>query len=136
MGLTLAHQYLSQFERSKVDALSTVGTSLIFRVDARDAQYLTKNLMGALKPEQLTKLAPREVIGRIGSRVVSFTTDPIQENPSEEIRTRIINLSREKYYRSVEEATRSSSSARENSRGVALSTTVPGQEEEFLYDEF
>ncbi len=34
--LTLAHQYLSQFQKSKIDALTTVGTTIIFNVDIAD----------------------------------------------------------------------------------------------------
>jgi len=44
VSLNLAHQYLSQFNKQIGDALSTVGTSIVYKVDKRDAGYLAKRL--------------------------------------------------------------------------------------------
>jgi len=42
VSLTLAHQYLRQFALQKCDALTTVGSTVLFRLDMHDAQYLLK----------------------------------------------------------------------------------------------
>jgi hypothetical protein len=39
VGLTLAHHFFSQFGHTKVDALSSVGTTIIMNVDRKDAGY-------------------------------------------------------------------------------------------------
>lgn len=44
VGLTLAHHSFSQFGTMNVDALSSVGTTIIMNVDRKDAGYLVKDL--------------------------------------------------------------------------------------------
>ncbi len=51
VSLTLAHQYLNQFDSKKVDALSSVGTTVIMNVDGKDARHLTKDLRESFKYE-------------------------------------------------------------------------------------
>jgi hypothetical protein len=70
VSLSLAHQYLSQFDKKKTDALSTVGASIIFNVDKRDAQYLIKDLQEKVKVEELVSLGKWEAIARIGTDIV------------------------------------------------------------------
>lgn len=56
LGLTLAHQYCAQAEKGVLEAiLGNVGTQIIFRVGARDAGFLQKEL-GAFEPTDLTNL--------------------------------------------------------------------------------
>ena len=76
VSLNLAHQYMSQFGQRKIDAFSSVGTTVIFNVDERDARYLTKDLRGKVKPEDMFNLEVAEAIARIGTDVVKFRLPP------------------------------------------------------------
>jgi len=103
VSLTLAHQYLSQFNRQKVDALSSVGSTIIFNVDTKDAQYLRKDLQGLVDLDALVKLDVGEALARIGNRVVRIRTSLPLDAPVDNSRDRIITQSRARYYRPVAE---------------------------------
>ena len=142
VSMSLAHQYLSQFGKKKVDALSTVGASIIFNVDKRDAEYLIKDLQGKVKVEELVSMRQGEAIARIGSDIVRIKTRSPLPVPSMNFRDRIIFESRNKYYKPVGEIQRwlkrrgdrsscsiipvNSASGHFSSKGTA----------EFRYDEF
>ncbi len=49
VSLSLAHQYMSQFGKRKTDAFSSVGSTIIFNVYSRDANYLIKDLQNKVK---------------------------------------------------------------------------------------
>ena len=76
VSLTLAHQYLNQFDSKKVDALSSVGTTVIMNVDGKDARYLTKDLRESFKYEDLINLQRGEAVVRIGTNTVKMK-DPL-----------------------------------------------------------
>ena len=97
VSLSLAHQYLSQFGRKKTDALSTVGSSVIFNVDKRDAQYLIKDLQEKVKVEELVSLGKGEAIARVGTDIVRIRTRPPLTFPRPNFKDRIIKESRNKY---------------------------------------
>jgi len=97
--LTLLHQQLSQFGTKKIDALSSVGSTIIFRVDSKDARYLTKDLMGKVDANALSSLKDWEAIARIGSEVVKVWTQPPPAIPTNNPRDRVIAESRRRYYR-------------------------------------
>jgi len=79
-SLTLAHQYLSQFQDAKrVDALGVVGTTIAFNVAASDAPRIAKFLGGQVSAEDLTTLPHREAIARIGNEVVRIKTPSLTE---------------------------------------------------------
>lgn len=103
VSLTLAHQYLSQFSRAKVDALSSVGSSIIFNVDTRDAQHMRKDLQGLVDVDDLITLGVGQAIAKIDSRVVRVRTSPPRTDLSESRRQEIIAASRAKYYRPIDE---------------------------------
>lgn len=141
VSLNLAHQYMSQFGQSKIDAFSSVGASIIFNVDERDARFLTKDMRGKVKPEDLTCLELAEAVGRIGTEMIRFTLPPPLETNRTDIRDQIIALSRERYYRSLPEVRKMI--RRRNERWVvpfrdlsAESRIAAGGVEEFVYDEF
>jgi hypothetical protein len=52
VSLTLAHHYLSQFSTKQADALSSVATTIIMNVDAKDARHLTKDLRQLVQVDQ------------------------------------------------------------------------------------
>ena len=102
VSLTLAHQYLRQFPIQKADALSTVGSTIIFRVNTADARRLIRGLQGLVEEEDLFKLDVGQAIARIGSHVVRFRTLPPLEIPEDNCRMHIIERCRSLYYRPVD----------------------------------
>ncbi len=99
--LSLAHQYMSQFGAGKTDALSSVGSAIIFKVDSKDAAYLKKDLQGRVAVEDLITLKRGEAIARIGTEIVRIKTPkplaPSKRNPHD----LIIEQSRARYYRPI-----------------------------------
>lgn len=141
VSLTLAHQYLSQFGKKKTDALSTVGSSIIFNVDKRDAEYLIKDLQGKVKVEELVSLGKGEAIARIGSEIVRIKTRPPLNPLTPNYKDRIISESHSKYYKPVHEI-KQWIRRRKNEWSKPFSALVPsfpdrgGDAGEFVYDEF
>jgi hypothetical protein len=99
VGFTLVHQYLSQFSKKKIDAVSTVGSSIIFSVDSRDAHYLVKDLQGKVTPAELVALKKFEAIARIDTEVVKFATGRPLTIPRIHYRDQVIEKSRRRYCR-------------------------------------
>lgn len=99
--LCLAHQYLRQFETSRVDALTSMGSTIIGRVDKSDSHFFANTLQGKVQPEELMALECHEMIARIGSEIVRIKT---QKLPAAEGFGRdIIEESRQRYYRRAAE---------------------------------
>ena len=103
VSLTAAHHYLNQFRDKTIDALSCTGSTIIFNVDSRDAKYLTKDLQGLVKVDDIISLKPYNAIARIGTDIVRIKTlDPLPI-PNPNFRDRIIEESRRKYYKPVQD---------------------------------
>ena len=103
VGLTLAHQTRSQFGERKTDALSSAGSTIIFGVDGRDAQYLCKDLLGKVKPDDLIRLECGHAIVRVGNEVVRVKTMGPLKPAADNCRDQIVAASRKRYYRPVDE---------------------------------
>ena len=101
VSLTLAHHYLSQFGTKKVDALSSVGTTIIMNVDTKDARYLTKDLQKLVHYKDLITLKRGEAIARIGTDIVRFKTPGRLEIPKQHFKDEIIQRSHRLYYKPV-----------------------------------
>jgi hypothetical protein len=141
-SLSLSHQYLSQFGKKKTDALSTVGSSVIFNVDKRDAQYLIKDLQEKVKVEELVSLAQGEAIVRIGTDIIRIRTRSPLKPPTPNFKDRIIKESRSKYYKPVHEV-HQWIRRRKDRWNKPFSSLTPafakkdgGDLKEFVYDEF
>ena len=134
IGLTLAHQYLSQFETGKKDALASVGTTAIFGVDTKDASYLKKDLQDKVRVSDLISLEEGEVIARIGTEIVRFKTPRPREIPRKHFRDRIIAESRRRYYRPIGEV-RAAKRQRDRRWEKPFTPLTEGSEEEFHYEE-
>jgi len=106
VGLTLAHQKLSQFPDRKSDALSGVVATIIFNVDATDARHLKQGLRGLVEVEDLIALEPYKAIARIGNRVVRFETNLLPDPEESGYREEIIRRSRQHYCRPAAEVRR------------------------------
>ncbi len=114
LNLTVAHQYTAQLENkdgSKVrDAVfGNVGTMIIFRVGADDADFLEKEFEPEFTAQDLVNLPNYHVylklmIDGITSRPFSASTlPPIKVDPTSGVKDKIIESSRKLYTRSREE---------------------------------
>jgi hypothetical protein len=99
VSLTLAHQYMSQFKERKSDALSSVGSTIIFNVDTKDAQHLKKDLQGLVDVTDLITLEVGHAVARIGTHVVRLATCMPLSVPEDNCRDLIIAQSHAKYCR-------------------------------------
>jgi len=76
INLCLAHQYLKQFQTERTDVLSTVGCTIVGRLDKDDSLFFANALQGKIEPEEIMALGRFEMIARIGSEIVRFKTLP------------------------------------------------------------
>ena len=113
VSLTLAHQYMSQFTTGKTHAVSSVNSTVIFNVNSTDAGYLMKDLQGRVEPEELTRLEVGQAVARIGPHIVRIKTyDPLII-PQTNLRDQIVEQSRRRYCRPVEQIKESVRQGRE-----------------------
>jgi len=97
VSLTMAHQYLRQFSSAKTDAVSSVGTAIVFNVDSKDAAYLTKDFQGLFDVKDILNLQLGQAIVRCGTEIVRITTPKPLEVPQNNCREQIIRCSRQRY---------------------------------------
>lgn len=143
VSLTLAHQYLRQFNQEKRDAILTAGSTIIFNVDLNDARYLVKDLRELVKPEDLAGFEVGEAIARIGTDIVKINTKPPLPLPADNCRQYIMENSHQLYYKPrievKEQLANRILNAYPQCANYGLSQMQdPHQEtgEEFHYDEF
>jgi len=98
VSLTLAHQYLQQFDISKVNALGTVGTTIVFKVDSKDAGHLAKHFKKKADVNDFIDLGQGDAILRCGNEIVKIKTLGPLKIPEKNFKDRIIAESRSKYY--------------------------------------
>jgi hypothetical protein len=113
VSLTRAHQYLRQFDLKKVDALGTVGTTIVFNVDAKDASHLSKDFKKRAEVNDFIELEQGEAIVRCGTEIAKIKTLGPLEIPEKNFRDRIIAESRQRYYMPATEVRRIISRRRE-----------------------
>jgi hypothetical protein len=102
VSLTLAHQSLAQMEpRLASDALVAAGLIIVLQVQQADAIRLGELL--ETQPRDLTSLKRGEAITRAGTEVRHITVPPPRVVPDISQRDRIIQISRQRYYRPTEE---------------------------------
>ena len=106
VSFTLAHQYMSQFDIKKRDAISSVGSTIIYNVDTKDAQYLKKDLRNLVELDELISLDVGHVIANINNKVVRLQTHFIDKLPEKNCREKIIENSHKLYYKPVDEVKR------------------------------
>ena len=114
LNLTVAHQYTAQLvtkESSNVrdSIFGNVGTMIVFRVGADDADFLEKEFMPEFTPEDIVNLPNYKIylklmIGGVTSRPFSARTlPPLVKSGNLEIEEEVIRSSRELYCRSRED---------------------------------
>ena len=106
VGMTLAHQYMHQFGPQKTDALGSVGTTIVFNVDSKDAAYLSKDFKDFVKPDDIVNLEVWQAIIRCGTDIAKFTTLPPLKVPQNNFKDRIIANSRKNYYMPIPQVRR------------------------------
>ena len=99
VSLTLAHQYMDQFSMRKAGALSSVGSTIIFNVDTKDAQHLKRDLQGLVEADDLITLDVGQAIARIGNRVVRVATQRPLDASADNCQDAIIARSHALYYK-------------------------------------
>lgn len=97
VSLTMAHQYLRQFSSAKTDAVSSVGTAVVFNVDGKDAAYLTKDFQGLVEVKDIVNLQQFQAIVRCGTEITRITTPKPLQVPERNCREQIIRHSRQTY---------------------------------------
>ena len=97
VNLCIANQYISQFRSTQVDALSSVGTTIMGRLDAKDSRFFIKDLQGKVEVDDLTSLERYEMIARIGTEVARIKTLPLSNQFNESTRTKIIEQTHVNY---------------------------------------
>jgi len=97
VGMTLAHQYMRQFGSHKTDALGSVGTTIVFSVDAKDAAYLSKDFKELIAPGDIVNLQVWQAIIRCGTDIAKFDTLPPLKIPKKNFKEQIIANSRKNY---------------------------------------
>lgn len=103
LSLVLAHQYIEQMEEEiRAAVFGNIGTLVVFRVGAADAEYMEKEFTPNFLLEDLVNLGKHHIIVRLmidGVTSVPFsaTTLPPLEPTHESYRARILAMSREQW---------------------------------------
>ncbi len=103
LNLILAHQFIEQLDEEEVRpaVFGNVGTMVIFRIGAADAEFLETEFMPRFEPQDLVNLSKYDIylklmINGIASDPFSATTLPPPEVRTEN-REKAIGASRERY---------------------------------------
>jgi len=103
LSLILAHQYIAQMEEKVRDAVfGNVGTMVIFRVGADDAEFLEREFSPEISIEDMVGLSKQNIyvklmIDGLTSRPFSAETLPPVETPEKTYVNEIIEFSRKTY---------------------------------------
>jgi len=103
LNLTLGHQYITQMEEEVRDAVfGNVGTLVLFRIGAEDAEFLEKEFMPEFTAQDLVGLTKYNVylklmIDGVAGRPFSAETLPPLPVEEESNKEKIIRASRERY---------------------------------------
>lgn len=105
LALTVAHQYIKQMDEKVADAVfGNVGTQIMFRVGAPDAEELEKEYAPVFTAEDMVSLGFTQIylklmIDGVASHPFSAVTLGPIEPPKKSLREEVINSSRELYGR-------------------------------------
>lgn len=105
LNLTMAHQYIEQMDEEVREAVfGNVGSMIVFRVGAYDAQILEKEFAPTFTAEDLVNLGLRQIylklmIDSVTSAPFSATTMPPIQAPEKSFVDEIVEYSRNTYAR-------------------------------------
>jgi len=103
LDLTLGHQYIAQMEEEVRDAVfGNVGSLILFRVGAEDAEFLEREFMPDFTAQDLVNLTKYNVyiklmIDGVAGRPFSAETLPPSRTEEKSNKEKIIKISRERY---------------------------------------
>ena len=110
LNLTLANQYVTQFDETVRDAIfGNVGTLVAFRVGAVDAEFMEKEFEPAFMMNDLVNLPKYHIYlklmidGVAGDAFSATTLPPVDVRETEINREKVIKVSRERYASGKEE---------------------------------
>jgi hypothetical protein len=106
VSLTLAHQYMSQFNTHQAGALASVGSSVIFNVDTQDANFLRKDLQDLVELNDLITQPVGHAVARIGVNIVRVQTRDALKIRPDHCRDLIVANSRQRYCRPIADVRR------------------------------
>ncbi len=141
VSITLAHQYMRQFIGPKIDAISSVGTTIVFNVDTKDASYLCRNFQDRVRLEDIVRLEVGQAIIRCGTDIARIQTLKPLSIPPKHFKEQIIAQSRKRYCMAAPQVRQiiERRGERANKPFARLSPLVgndrAGIVEEFSYDE-
>ena len=131
------HQYLSQFKTEEIDSLAATGYTAVFKVLKKDAEKLVRTIGGDINPDDLTTLAPREAIVRIGPEWVKITTVEQPAEVNAQIREKAVALSRSRYCIHVDPAIPWTASRSQSVLRPGTACPIENEsEEDYFYEEF
>ena len=113
---------MSQFGTRKSDAVSSVGSTVIFHVNSTDASYLKKDLQDKVEVGDLCGLRRYEAVARIGTEIARLKTRRVPPVPTDNVRDLIIEQSRRRYCRRVDEVKRAIEDRHSRRYGTAVSS--------------
>lgn len=103
LSLTLSHQYIAQMDEAVQDAImGNVGTFVVFRIGAQDAEVLEKEFSPELSIEDLVNIPKYNIYTKLmingtASRPFSAQTLSPFSPPEESYTDKIVRVSRERY---------------------------------------
>lgn len=131
LNLTMAHQYIEQMDEEVRDAVfGNVGTMIVFRVGAYDAEVLEKEFAPTFMVEDLVNLGLRQIylklmIDSVASAPFSATTLPPIQQPRSSYVQEIINNSRKIFAKSRSEVEKSIIDWHEEGKTTVLKPVSP-----------
>ena len=131
LNLTMAHQYIEQMEEEVRDAVfGNVGTMIVFRVGAYDADVLEKEFAPIFIAEDLVNLGLRQIylklmIDSVASLPFSATTMPPITPPEVSHADEIIEYSRKTFAKPRSEVEKHITSWHEEGRTAMTKTSSP-----------
>jgi hypothetical protein len=104
LGLVLAHQYIEQLDEEIRSAIfGNVGTIIVFRVGAEDAEYLAREFYPVFQESDLIALPNHHIYLKLmidGVTSKPFSAVTLMPNePGEDYGTQVIEASRKRYAR-------------------------------------
>lgn len=103
VSATVAHHYMSQFDSDQADGLRQAGTTIVFNEPEDEARLLVRSLGGQVRVEDLTTLEIGEAVVRVGTQVARIRTPRPRPIPANSHRDRIVELSRQRCYKTRQE---------------------------------
>jgi len=131
LNLTMAHQYIEQMDEEVRDAVfGNVGTMIVFRVGAYDADVLEKEFAPTFTAEDLVDLGLRQIylklmIDSVSSKPFSATTLPQIQQPRSSYVQEIINNSRNVFAKPRSEVEKRIADWHEEGKVISPKPVVP-----------